>query len=97
MTYAADLSVDQANQLDLILSNEINNSGEFGGGARKQNLITESSDKPLVALNDFMDADFGEDIDLRESLKVKFSLLDKLHNDNISSIVGQDDPFLDKN
>ena len=48
-------------------------------------------------MKDLINDDFGEDIDLRGSLNVKCSLLDKLNNDNISSIVGQDDPFLDKN
>ena len=88
----------------MILSNDIQNSGEFGGGAQSRSksgegdksLIEDSCDKQ-VQLKDLIDEDFGEDMDLRGSIHAKCSLLDKLNNDNISSIVGQDDPFLDKN
>ena len=92
----------------MILSNnnEIHNSGEFGGFSKEtdinkskeedKSLIEDSVDNQ-VQLKDLIEDDLSDDIDLRGSIKVKYSLLDKLNNDNISSIVGQDDPFLDKN
>ena len=79
----------------MILSNDLHNSGEFGG-ANADNQSKEDEDKSLiedscdkqVRLNDLIGDDFSEDMDLRGSIKVKCSLLDKLNNDNISSIVG---------
>lgn len=71
----SDLSIDQANQLDMLFQQEFNsNVGVFG--RKSDRLICDSSEK--VANGDIVSS----------SMDFK--------NDPISSIIGQDDPFLDQ-
>lgn len=72
----ADLSVDQANQLDMLLSQDFEATQPMSRGGK----FSKNGTATLRGL-----------LSYRSSLRQSFDL----KNDNISSILSQDDPFLD--